>query len=283
MQKTKQTVGSNNCEIWHCGELASQIKEEAKAIAAAAGAPNKTLHIITVGSDPASAVYVRGKMKDCEECGFSPVHSLLGADATTQDVIDVIEASDADGIIVQLPLPEHINKNAVTDAIPAAKDVDGFLPENLGKMMIGRHDVLLPCTPAGIMRLLTYKKVDLAGTHVVVIGRSDIVGKPLAMMLINAGATVTCCNSKTRDLASHTHEADIVVSAAGCPGLLTKDMLKIGSIVVDVSINRSEDGTICGDASDDVADVAAAVTPVPGGIGLLTRAMLMENLAKTPC
>lgn len=281
MQKTEQLVGDSNCEIWHCGELASQIKEEAKAIAAATGVPNKTLHIITVGSDPASAVYVRGKMKDCEECGFSPIHSVIDADATTQDVIDIIKASDADGIIVQLPLPEHINKNAVTDTIPAAKDVDGFLPENLGKMMIGRHDALLPCTPAGIMRLLAYKKVELAGAHVVVIGRSDIVGKPLAMMLINAGATVTCCNSNTRDLASHTREADIVVSAAGCPRLLTRGMLKIGAIVVDVSINRSEDGTICGDASDDVVDVATAVTPVPGGIGLLTRATLMENLAKT--
>lgn len=272
---------NGKCEIWPCKELASRMKAEAAAIAAASGNPNKILEVITVGDDPASAVYVKGKIKDCEECGFRSVHTKMGESATTQDVIDAIKHSTADGIIVQLPLPDHINKDAVNDAIPADRDVDGFLPVNLGDMMLGNHKGFAPCTPAGVMRLLHDKGVELHGCDAVVIGRSDIVGKPMTVLLINEGATVTCCNSKTKDLARYTSEADLIISAAGCHGILTNDNVKKGAIIIDVSINRSDDGNLCGDADDSVLDVAGAITPVPGGIGLLTRAQLMINLAKT--
>lgn len=269
------------CEIWHCGELAAKIKEEARNTAVENGKPRPLLEIITVGDDPASAIYVKGKRRDCEECGFDSVHTILGVEATTDDVLNEIRTSTADGIIVQLPLPAHIDKDAVIDAIPVEKDVDGFSFDNLGRVMAGRRDGFAPCTPAGIMRLLEEKGIELRGANVTVIGRSDIVGKPIANMLVNAGATVTVCNSKTRNLDDILRtQGDIVISAAGYRGLLTSENMKPGAIVVDVSINRDEDGKLCGDADESVREVAKAITPVPGGIGLLTRAMLMCNLAK---
>lgn len=242
------------------------------------------LAVVIVGDDPASQVYVRNKKKACEEVGFfSEVHAL--PTETTQEellsLIDKIKNNDKiHGILVQLPLPPHIDENAVIAAIPPEKDVDAFHPVNVGHIMIGDYS-FLPCTPAGVMKMLEYENISVKGKECVVIGRSNIVGKPMAMLLLHASGTVTVCHSKTVDLASVTRRADILVSAVGKAGFVTANMVKDGAVVIDVGMNRNADGKLCGDvAFDEVAEKASAITPVPGGVGVMTITMLLENTLK---
>ena len=244
------------------------------------------LAIIMVGENPASRAYVNGKKRDCEDCGID--FELIQFDedvkqrAIEKTIARLNEDETINGILVQLPLPAHLNKKAIIDSICPEKDVDCFTEANLGSLFLNRP-VFKPCTPFGIMELLSYYKISVEDKHCVIIGRSDIVGKPLAMMLINAGATVTVCNSHTHpfDLANLTRAADIVICAVGKPKFLTADMIGEGAIVIDVGINRDENNKICGDVDfENVKLKAGAITPVPGGIGLMTRAALMTNILK---
>lgn len=239
------------------------------------------LAVVIVGDDPASRVYVNGKKKDCEECGFYSEEYALLESATQQELLDLIEAlngrKDIDGILVQLPLPGHIDPRQVIEAIAPEKDVDCFHPKNVGNMFVG-EDGFLPCTPAGVMALLDEYGIDPAGKHAVVLGRSNIVGKPMAMLLLGRNATVTICHSKTSDLAGICQQADILVSAVGRTGLVTGDMVKEGAVVIDVAMNRDEKGKLCGDVERvSVEGKASYLTPVPGGVGPMTRAILMRN------
>ncbi len=239
------------------------------------------LTVILVGDDPASRVYVNGKEKDCIECGIAS-RVLRLPEATTQDeLLAHVRACNEDasvhGLLVQLPLPAHIDERAVIEAIAPEKDVDGFTPVNVGRLVIGEK-CFAPCTPAGCMEMLRSAGVPLAGRRAVVLGRSNIVGKPMALLLAAADCTVTLCHSKTQNLAALCREADVLVAAVGKARFVTADMVKPGAAVIDVGINRGQDGKLCGDVDfDAVAAVAGAVTPVPGGVGLMTRAMLMEN------
>ena len=239
-----------------------------------------TLAVILVGDDPASSVYVRCKESDCEECGIRCLDYRLGADATEAGVLSLVEElnrrDDVDGILVQLPLPPQIRERVVQEAIDPRKDVDAFHPENVGRIMQFAPR-FLPCTPAGVMALLRRYGIDPAGRECVVVGRSNIVGKPMAMLLLQAHGTVTICHTRTPDLASACRRADILVSAAGLPGLIRADMVRRRAVVVDVAINRGADGRLCGDVDRAVADKVSYLTPVPGGVGPMTRAMLMEN------
>lgn len=239
------------------------------------------LAVILVGDNPASQVYVRNKQRACERVGIRSVSHILPADTTQAALLDLIDTLNRDntvhGILCQLPLPEHLDSEQVLLAIAPEKDVDAFHPVNVGKITIGNAD-LLPCTPAGVMEMLRYEGISPAGKHCVVLGRSNIVGKPMALLLLAANGTVTVCHSKTPDLAAITRQADILVSAVGRRGLITADMVKPGAVVIDVSINRDENGKLCGDADyDAVSEVACAITPVPGGVGPMTIAMLMRN------
>ena len=239
------------------------------------------LAVILVGNDPASQVYVRNKQRACEEVGFHPYEYRMNENATQEQLLDLIGVLNKDnkvnGILVQLPLPEHIDEQAVIHAISPLKDVDAFHPVNVGKIMIGDYD-FLPCTPAGIMELIASTGVDISGKQCVVIGRSNIVGKPMAMLLLQANCTVTICHSHTVNLAQHTRNADILVSAVGKPGFITKSMVKPGAVVIDVGINRTDDG-LCGDADfESVSKKAAAITPVPGGVGAVTTAILASHV-----
>ncbi len=242
------------------------------------------LAVVIVGEDPASKVYVRNKKKACEEVGFySEVHELP-ENTTEEELLALLEKIKANekihGILVQLPLPNQINENCVINAIPPEKDVDAFHPENVGHIMIGDY-AFLPCTPAGVMKMLEYEGIDVKGKECVVIGRSNIVGKPMAMLLLHASGTVTVCHSKTVDLAEVTRRADILVSAVGKAGFVTADMVKEDAVVIDVGMNRNADGKLCGDvAFDEVAEKASAITPVPGGVGVMTITMLLENTLK---
>ena len=244
------------------------------------------LAIIMVGKNPASCAYVNGKKRDCEDCGID--FELIQFDEKVrQSMIEktiarLNEDETVNGILVQLPLPAHLNKKAIIDSICPEKDVDCFSEANLGSLFLNRP-VFKPCTPFGIMELLSYYKISVEDKHCVIIGRSDIVGKPLAVMLINAGATVTVCNSHTHshDLANLTRAADIVICAVGKPKFLTADMINEGAIVIDVGINRDENNKLCGDVDfENVKLKAGAITPVPGGVGLMTRAALMTNILK---
>ncbi|MBQ7546492.1 MAG: bifunctional methylenetetrahydrofolate dehydrogenase/methenyltetrahydrofolate cyclohydrolase FolD [Clostridia bacterium] len=239
------------------------------------------LAVILVGDNPASQVYVRNKQRACERVGIRSVSHILPAETTQAALLDLIDTLNRDetvhGILCQLPLPEHLDSEQVLLAIAPEKDVDAFHPVNVGKITIGNAD-LLPCTPAGVMEMLRYEGISPAGKHCVVLGRSNIVGKPMALLLLAANGTVTVCHSKTPDLAAMTRQADILVSAVGRRGLITADMVKPGAVVIDVSINRDENGKLCGDADyDAVSVVASAITPVPGGVGPMTIAMLMRN------
>ena len=239
------------------------------------------LAVILVGDNPASQVYVRNKQRACERVGIRSVSHILPAETTQAALLDLIDTLNRDdavhGILCQLPLPEHLDSEQVLLAIAPEKDVDAFHPVNVGKITIGNAD-LLPCTPAGVMQMLRYEGISPAGKHCVVLGRSNIVGKPMALLLLAANGTVTVCHSKTPDLAAMTRQADILVSAVGRRGLITADMVKPGAVVIDVSINRDENGKLCGDADyDAVSAVASAITPVPGGVGPMTIAMLMRN------
>ena len=244
---------------------------------------NKTpgLAVIVVGDDPASAVYVRNKHKACLAVGMNSYQIALPATISQDELISKIEELNADpsvdGILVQLPLPAHISEIAVTKAILSEKDVDAFHSENVGKIMIGKYD-FLPCTPAGIVRLLDFYNISVEGKSCVVIGRSNIVGKPMALLLLERNGTVTVCHSKTKNLKEITKSADIIIVAIGKPRFLTADMVKPGAVVIDVGINRGEDGKLVGDVDfDAVYDIASYITPVPGGVGPMTITMLLEN------
>ena len=239
------------------------------------------LAVVLVGDDPASAVYVRNKVRDCGEVGIVSTLDRLPADTPEAALLARIAELNADpsvhGILVQLPLPAHIDEHRVIEAISPAKDADGFHVGNVGLLVTGRP-LFRPCTPYGVMRMLEHAGTRLDGTEAVVIGRSNIVGKPQALMLLAAGATVTVCHSRTRDLASHTRRADVLVAAVGRAGLVTADMVKPGATVIDVGMNRGADGRLCGDVDfAGVREVAGAITPVPGGVGPMTRAMLLVN------
>ena len=261
-------------------EIRAEIKEETAGFVAEHGyAPG--LAVIIVGENPASMVYVRNKKKGCEEVGFySEVHEL--PEATEQAELNaLVDRLNADpkihGILVQLPLPKHLDENEVLLRIDPAKDVDAFHPYNVGKIMIGDYD-FLPCTPAGVMALLERSGIDPAGKKCVVIGRSNIVGKPMAMLLLHANGTVTVCHSRTKDLPAVTREADILVVAIGRADFVGADMVKPGAVVIDVGMNRRADGKLTGDVDfEAVEPIASAITPVPGGVGPMTITMLLQN------
>ena len=243
------------------------------------------LAVILVGEDPASQVYVRNKVNACEQAGFHSVKCTFAPDVEPQVVLAKIAELNADpaihGILVQLPLPRQFDADAVLDAIAAEKDVDGFRAENVGALMQGQP-CFIPCTPYGVMKFFEDAGITLKGKEAVVVGRSNIVGKPMAMLLLHAGATVTICHSQTRDLAEHCRRADILVAAVGRPRMITGDMVKPGAVVIDVGINRLQDGPdagkLCGDVDfASVKDVAAFITPVPGGVGPMTITMLLAN------
>lgn len=260
--------------------LAAKIKERIRKEAAVL--PRRPgLAVVLVGNDPASRVYVTSKRKDCEECGFYSEEYALLEDTTQGELIELVETlnrrEDIDGILVQLPLPKHLDEDAVIRAIDPDKDVDGFHPVNAGKLLIGQPG-FLPCTPAGIMDLLEEYGIDPEGKRAVVVGRSNIVGKPMSLLLLRRNATVTVCHSRTPNLRAYCREADILVAAVGRRGLITADMIKDGAVVVDVAMNRDENGKLCGDVDyAAVSEKAAYLTPVPGGVGPMTRAALMEN------
>lgn len=264
-------------------ELAAQVKQRVKEQVEQLRQNGVTpcLAVMLVGDDPASAVYVGGKEKDCAECGIESRLIRLPADTTESEVLEQLKQLAQDdtvhGILVQLPLPGQIDERTVIEAIPPEKDVDGFTPVNVGKMMIG-EECYLPCTPAGCIEMLKSTGMPIAGKHAVVLGRSNIVGKPAAMLLLRENATVTICHSRTQNLKEICANADILVAAIGKAKFVTADMVKPGAIVIDVGINRNEQGKLCGDVDfDAVSEKAAAITPVPGGVGLMTRAMLMQN------
>jgi methylenetetrahydrofolate dehydrogenase (NADP+)/methenyltetrahydrofolate cyclohydrolase len=239
------------------------------------------LAVLLVGEDPASQVYVRNKVKACEEAGMHSLLERLPADLTEDALIKRIHELNLDpsihGILVQLPLPKHLNSHIVIESIAPEKDVDGFHVANAGALMIGAP-IFRPCTPYGCMKMLESIDYPIRGARAVIVGASNIVGKPMAMLLLQAGATVTICNSKTKDLSAHTKEADILVVATGRPKMITAEMVKPGAVVIDVGINRMDDGKLCGDVDfESVKTVASAITPVPGGVGPMTITMLLLN------
>lgn len=246
--------------------------------------PLPCLVVIQVGEDPASSVYVRNKVRACEEAGIISEHRRLPADSSEEDLLQTIEVLNQDpnvhGILVQLPLPKHLYAARVIDRIDPNKDVDGFHPINSGALFAGQPR-LVPCTPAGVMTLLEHTKLNFRGAEAVIIGASNIVGKPQAMLLLAAGATVTLCNSKTKDLRAHCLRADVLVAALGKPRFIQADMIKPGAIVIDVGINRLDSGKLCGDVDFEGASQRASwITPVPGGVGPMTIAMLLANTLK---
>lgn len=245
------------------------------------------LAVIILGDNPASKIYVKSKIRACEKTGVLSKEIILDENVSEEELIKEIEKLNNDkninGILVQLPLPAHINEKKVCEAISVKKDVDGFKPENLGKIMLGDEDGFVSCTPQGIIYLIDQLNMDLHGKNVVVVGRSNIVGKPVASLLINKGATTTICNSKTKDLSGILKRADIIVIAIGKAKFLTKDMVKEGAVIIDVGINRV-DGKICGDVDfENVSQIASHITPVPGGVGPMTIAMLLKNTVKAFC
>lgn len=244
-----------------------------------------TLAVIQVGDDLASKIYVNSKIKQCEEVGIRSKSYIFSNNISEKELLDKIDSlnqnEDIDGILVQLPLPEHINTPKVIEEIKLEKDVDGFKPENLGKVVLGDDSALISCTPQGIIRILKEYGITLEGKDVVVIGRSNIVGKPMMALLVNEGATVTICNSKTKNIEEKTQKADIVIVAVGKAKFLKKHMIKKEAIVVDVGINRDEKNKICGDVDfEDVKEKVSYITPVPGGVGPMTIAMLLNNTFK---
>lgn len=245
---------------------------------------NTTLAVIIVGDDPASRTYVNNKKKACAECGMISEEYALPAETTQEELLALVNElnnrDDVNGILCQLPLPKHLDSEAVIEAISPKKDVDAFHAVNVGKIMIGNYD-FLPCTPAGVMEMLAYENIDVEGKNCVVIGRSNIVGKPMSMLLLHKNATVTICHSRTRNLAEVTSKADILVAAVGKAKFVKADMVKEGAVVIDVGMNRDENGKLCGDVDyADVENKVSAITPVPGGVGPMTIAMLMKNTLK---
>lgn len=239
------------------------------------------LMVILVGEDPASAIYVRNKEKASEKLGFAGGVTRLPESTTQEELISLVEAYNADskvhGILVQLPLPKHIDERAVLAHISPDKDVDGFHTMNAGRLLVGER-CFIPCTPKGVMRLLEETGMELSGKHAVVVGRSNIVGKPMALLLLQANCTVTIAHSKTANLAEICSQADVLVAAVGRPGLITANMVKPGAVVIDVGVNRVAEKKVVGDvAFEEVCEKASYITPVPGGVGAMTIAMLMQN------
>ncbi|MCL2843769.1 MAG: bifunctional methylenetetrahydrofolate dehydrogenase/methenyltetrahydrofolate cyclohydrolase FolD [Oscillospiraceae bacterium] len=261
-------------------QLAEQIRAQIKAEIAEMGL-TPGLAVVIVGDNPASRIYVDHKKTDCAACGIRSEEIALPEEAGEEQLLTVIaelnRRPDIHGILVQMPLPKGYCEKKVIQAIAPEKDVDAFHFVNVGRIMVGDY-AFLPCTPAGVMALLDHYGIDPAGKRAVVVGRSDIVGKPQAMMLLHRNATVTICHSKTPDLGAVTREADILVAAVGRTGLITADMVKRGAVVVDVAMNRDENGKLCGDVDfAEVEPIASYITPVPGGVGPMTRAMLLQN------
>ncbi len=239
------------------------------------------LAVIIVGNDPASRVYVNNKKKGCEQTGMNSFEYALPEETTTEEIISLIEKlnneNGVDGILCQLPVPKHIDGEKVLNAISPEKDVDAFHPVNCGKVMTGDY-IFSPCTPAGMVEMLKYYNIPISGKHCVIIGRSNIVGKPMAMLMLKNNATVTVCHSKTENLCEITKQADILVAAVGKPKFVTADMVKEGAVVLDVGINRMENGKLCGDVDfENVAGKTSYITPVPGGVGPMTVTMLLNN------
>jgi methylenetetrahydrofolate dehydrogenase (NADP+)/methenyltetrahydrofolate cyclohydrolase len=259
----------------------AQAAERVKELAELGVTPG--LAVVIVGEDPASQVYVRMKEKACEEVGVYSEKHELPADTTQDELLALVRElngrEEIDGILVQLPLPDHMDEDAVIDAISPEKDVDGFHPISVGRLVIGK-DAFQPCTPHGVMVLLEESGVDLTGKEAVVVGRSNIVGKPVALMLLSEHATVTVCHSRTQDLPGVCRRADVLVVAVGRPEMVKGDWVKDGAVVIDVGVNRTDDGLVGDVEFDAAAERASAITPVPGGVGPMTIAMLMENTAE---
>ncbi|MFU0842747.1 MAG: Bifunctional protein FolD 2 [Burkholderia sp.] len=261
------------------GRIQDELKGRVEALAAKGRRPG--LAVVLVGEDPASQVYVRNKIRACERTGIKSIEVRMKAETTEKELLDTVERlnrdPEVDGILVQLPLPKHLSSDIVIAAIDPAKDVDGFHVQSAGALMTGRPG-FRPCTPYGVMKLLEEAGCDLDGKRAVVMGRSNIVGKPMAMMLMEKNATVTVTHSHTKDLAAITREADVLVAAVGRAKMVKADMVKPGAVVIDVGMDRDENGKLCGDVDfAGVSEVASAVTPVPGGVGPMTIAMLMTN------
>ncbi len=242
------------------------------------------LAVIIVGNNPASRIYVNNKKKACEFCGFVSLEYSLDENAEEKELLDLIEKlnndDEVDGILCQLPLPSHMDENKVIDAISPKKDVDGFSPVNTGNLLAGKP-CFAPCTPAGVVEMLKYEGIEIAGKHCVIVGRSNIVGKPAALLMLQENATVTICHSRTKDLKEKVLEGDIVIAAIGKANFITADMIKEGAVVVDVGINRLENGKVTGDVDfEAVKEKASYITPVPGGVGPMTITMLMKNTLK---
>lgn len=267
--------------IMNCKELAAQLKREIKAdVEGLSRSP--TLVVVMVGDNPASQIYVRNKAKDCEECGIDCKVIHLPENIDTVELKELIHSFNkldyVDGIMVQLPLPKHIDEAAILKAIHPYKDVDGLTFENFGKLAAG-SPYLVPCTPVGILYILDYFNIEVDGKRCVVIGRSNIVGKPMSILLTNLGGTVTLCHSHTQNLSEITQQADIIVCAVGKEKIVTADMVKESAVVIDVGINRDENGKLCGDVDfENVSKKCSAITPVPGGVGLMTRVALLKNV-----
>lgn len=268
-------------------KISTEIKDELKEKVASLkkGGVEITLAVIQVGNDPASTVYVGNKKKACEYIGINSLSYELPEATTEKELLDLVEElngrADVNGILVQLPVPKHIDENKIINAISAKKDVDGFHPESVGALSIGQKG-FVSCTPAGVIELLKRSNIDIAGKECVVIGRSNIVGKPMALLLLRENGTVTICHSRTKDLKEVTKRADILVVALGKPKFITKDYVKEGAVVIDVGIHRDENNKLCGDVDfADVEPVASAITPVPGGVGPMTITMLMKNCVES--
>ena len=256
-----------------------QVKNEVAELAKSCSVP--ALAVIIVGDDPASKVYVGNKKKACEMTGMRSVEYALPAETTEEELLELIGKLNNDkeinGILCQLPVPKHINEDKIIDAIAPEKDVDGFSAVNVGKIWLGKYEIS-PCTPMGVIELLDYYDIPLEGKNCVIVGRSNIVGKPMAALLLERNATVTVCHSRTKDLASFTKNADVIVAAVGRANFITADMVKEGAVVIDVGINRLETGKLCGDVDfENVKEKASYITPVPGGCGPMTIAVLMKN------
>ena len=256
-----------------------RIADEVAAFKETKGVPG--LAVIIVGEDPASKVYVANKKKACEQIGMLSEEYALPEATTNEELLALINElnnkKEINGILCQLPLPKHLDEELVINSILPEKDVDAFHPQNVGKIMTGDYD-FLPCTPAGIMEMLKYENIEVEGKTCVVIGRSNIVGKPMSMLLLHKNGTVTICHSKTKNLKEVCRSADILVAAVGRPNFVTEDMVKDGAVVIDVGINRLESGKLCGDVDfENVKEKASYITPVPGGVGPMTIATLMQN------
>ena len=298
----------NNAKLIDGNEIAAKVLEEV-SVEAARFRKNQGrgpgLAVVLVGEDPASSVYVRMKIRDCGKCGIESFSHRLPAETTTGELLELVGTlnrdENVDGLLVQLPLPGHIDTRTILDHIDPAKDVDGFNPNNVGRLVRGDAEVLVPCTPAGVMRMLDENGVDPKGMNAVIVGRSDIVGKPMALLLLHRHATVTICHSRTRDLARVCRTADILVAAVGQPLMVKKDWVREGAVVIDVGMNsigrdeapqlilddpariadfEKKNYTLVGDVSPDASEVASLITPVPGGVGPMTRALLMANTLK---